>query len=129
MEVNKFRRRIARVVHYCFEIFDCLCRAISRTNEISEHSVAQLDIARDEFVLQEQEHFEKKCFRDRKYLPCTVSRKSICILENKFTLLGISDFIESLYVYNMEYFSLNEDLLKKNKIKHFQRFIFSKNIV
>lgn len=57
------------------------------------------------------------------------SRKSICILENKFTLLGISDFIESLYVYNMEYFSLNEDLLKKNKIKHFQRFIFSKNVV
>lgn len=115
MEINKFRRRIARVVHYCFEIFDCLCRAISRTNEISEHSVTQLDIG-EMNSFYEQKYFEKKCFRDRKYLPCTVSWKSICILENKFTLLGISDFIESLYVYNMEYFSLNEGLLKKNKI-------------
>lgn len=50
-------------------------------------------------------------------------------MQNKFTLLGISDFIESLYVYNIiMYFSLNESLFDKNKI-NFQRFIFLKNVM
>lgn len=50
-------------------------------------------------------------------------------MQNKFTLLGISDFIESLYVYNIiMYFSLNETLFDKNKI-NFQRFIFLKNVM
>lgn len=50
-------------------------------------------------------------------------------MQNKFTLLGISDFIENLYVYNIiMYFSLNESLFDKNKI-NFQRFIFLKNVM
>lgn len=50
-------------------------------------------------------------------------------MQNKFTLLGISDFIESLYVYNIiMYFSLNETLFDKNKL-NFQRFIFLKNVM
>lgn len=50
-------------------------------------------------------------------------------MQNKFTLLGISDFIESLYVYNIiMYFSLNESLFDKNKL-NFQRFIFLKNVM
>lgn len=50
-------------------------------------------------------------------------------MQNKFTLLGISDFIENLYVYNIiMYFSLNETLFDKNKI-NFQRFIFLKNVM
>lgn len=50
-------------------------------------------------------------------------------MQNKFTLLGISDFIENLYVYNIiMYFSLNESLFDKNKL-NFQRFIFLKNVM
>lgn len=50
-------------------------------------------------------------------------------MQNKFTLFGISDFIESLYVYNIiMYFSLNESLFDKNKL-NFQRFIFLKNVM
>lgn len=50
-------------------------------------------------------------------------------MQNKFTLLGISDFIESLYVHNIiMYFSLNESFFDKNKL-NFQRFIFLKNVM